>query len=150
MKKKLIIIISIVLVLVIGFVVWWNVPTQMINVDYTNVEEIIVFNGNTGKEVTLVSGDEETKRIIQHMGCCTVKKDEFFGLSMGYHFRVSIKLKNDLIGGLNGWNEFYMNSEEGFSKNGIFYKITQGDGKFLYLELCDLFLEEDEKIIGHH
>ena len=70
--------------------------------------------------------------------------------SLNHMFLFEIKLKNDLIGGLNGWNEFYMNSEEGFSKNGIFYKITQGDGKFLYLELCDLFLEEDEKTIGHH
>ena len=48
MKKKIIILLSVVIILLIGIVVWFNIPLDLMDLDPNEVMEIVVFNGNSG------------------------------------------------------------------------------------------------------
>ena len=48
MKKKIFVLLSVVLILILGVAVWYNIPIDLINLDPNEVMEIVVFNGNSG------------------------------------------------------------------------------------------------------
>lgn len=46
MKKRIAIILSVAVILLAGFVIWYNIPIDLMNLDHNEVREIVVFNGN--------------------------------------------------------------------------------------------------------
>ena len=48
MKKKVPLLLSVVLILLVGIAVWYNAPIDLMNLDANEVMEIVIFNGNTG------------------------------------------------------------------------------------------------------
>ena len=48
MKKKIIILLSVVAIFLVGFSVWYNAPIDLMSLDHNKVLEIVVFNGNAG------------------------------------------------------------------------------------------------------
>ena len=46
MKKKIIILLSVVIILLIGIVVWFNIPLDLMDLDPNEVMEIVVFRNN--------------------------------------------------------------------------------------------------------
>lgn len=39
---------AVAVILFVGFGVWYNAPIDLLSLDYNEVLEIVVFNGNTG------------------------------------------------------------------------------------------------------
>lgn len=48
MKRKLVMLLTIVAVLAVGIGIWYNVPINLMDLEHDEVIEIVVFNGNTG------------------------------------------------------------------------------------------------------
>ena len=49
MNKKAKTVIAVLVVLAAGFLLWYNLPIKLLDLEPQNVMEIKVFNGNTGK-----------------------------------------------------------------------------------------------------
>ena len=65
MKKKIIILLSVVIILLIGIVVWFNIPLDLMDLDPNEVMEIVVFNGNSGN-ATHITDKEQIQRSEEH------------------------------------------------------------------------------------
>lgn len=48
MKKKIVIVLSVILICLIGVIVWYNTPLGLTDLAPDEVMEIVVFNGNSG------------------------------------------------------------------------------------------------------
>ena len=59
MKKKILcvknkqsglvfILVSMVIILLVGIIVWYNAPIKLMDLDHNEIMEIVVFNGNSG------------------------------------------------------------------------------------------------------
>ena len=49
MKKKIVIVLSVILICLIGVIVWYNTPLSLTDLAPDEVMEIVVFNGNSGE-----------------------------------------------------------------------------------------------------
>ena len=65
MKKKIIISICLVFCL-IGVIIWWNIPAKKIDVDYNNIEKIIVTDLTTGEEFYFADKHEKMSIVIPY------------------------------------------------------------------------------------
>ena len=66
MKKKIIILLSVVIILLIGIVVWFNIPLDLMDLDPNEVMEIVVFNGNSGKATHIID-KEQIQHIVENL-----------------------------------------------------------------------------------
>lgn len=80
MKKKIVILLSAVVILLLGMIVWFNIPVDLMDLDYEEVIEIVVFNGNSGN-TTHITDKEQIQHIIENMNTVEVKRSK---LSLGY------------------------------------------------------------------
>ena len=48
MKKKIAILLSAIVLLLIGAAVWFHIPLDLMDLDPNKVMEIVIFNGNSG------------------------------------------------------------------------------------------------------
>ncbi|MBQ5590169.1 MAG: hypothetical protein IIU65_00645 [Clostridia bacterium] len=128
MKKKIIISICLVFCL-IGVIIWWNVPAKKIDVDYDNIEKIVVTDLATGEEFIAIDKDDKMGIIApfseEHIN---FKKVGFSSDNSDKCYQVKIELKDESLGGLNGWNEFTVYSDNRVKKGQFYY--TQYDADF--------------------
>ena len=73
MKKKIFILLSVVLILLIGVAVWYHVPIDLMNLDPNEVMEIVVFNGNSGNTAH-IEEKEQIQYIIDNLNDVEVKR----------------------------------------------------------------------------
>lgn len=71
MKKKIVIVLSVILICLIGVIVWYNTPLGLTDLAPDEVMEIVVFNGNSG-ETTHISSRKH------HFLIFTAKNPVFF------------------------------------------------------------------------
>lgn len=85
MKKKIIILLSVVIILLIGIVVWFNIPLDLMDLDPNEVMEIVVFNGNSGN-ATHITDKEQIQHIVENLNGVEVKRSkpslEYTGYAM--------------------------------------------------------------------
>ena len=126
-KKKIIISICLVFCL-IGFLIWWNIPAKKIDVDYNNIEKIIVTDLTTGEEFYFADKHEKMSIVIPYQDeYINFKKVGFSFDDSDLGYQVKIKLKDETIGSLNGWNEFIINSDDRIKKGKFYYKQFNAD-----------------------
>ena len=73
MKKKMIMLLSAMVICLIGIIVWYNVSLNLTDLAPDEVMEIVVFNGNSG-ETTHITDEQQIQHIIQNLNDVTVKK----------------------------------------------------------------------------
>lgn len=130
MKKK-ISILSVVLILLVGIAVWYNVPIDLMNLDTNEVMEILVFNGNSGK-TTHIEDKEQIHHIIDSLNDVEVKRlKPSIGYS-GYSFKITIYLSDG--NEADDWNNFIINSDDTIRKDPFFYSVTKGKIDYNYIE----------------
>ena len=61
MKKKIVIVLSVILICLTGVIVWYNTPLGLTDLAPDEVMEIVVFNGNSG-ETTHISDEQQIHR----------------------------------------------------------------------------------------
>ena len=85
MKKKIIILLSVVIILLIGIVVWFNIPLDLMDLDPNEVMEIVVFNGNSGN-ATHITDKEQIQHIVENLNGVEVKRSKPSLEYTGYSF----------------------------------------------------------------
>lgn len=131
MKKKIIIVLSAVVILLTGIIVWFNIPLDLMDLDPNEVMEIIVFNGNSGK-ATHITDKEQIRHIVENLNDVEVKKSKPSFANMGYSFKVTIYLSDGNEAA--GWNDFIINSDDTIRKEPFFYSVVKGSIDYSYIE----------------
>lgn len=122
MKRKLLVILSILVVLSATFILFRFTPkTFGKNLSYEKVDHIYVFDGNTGIGFTIKNPDE-IKYIVENVQGITMKKTGFSLFYEGYCLNVSYLNQN----GKKIIPEFIINSESTIRKDPFFYACDGG------------------------
>lgn len=131
MKKKIVIVLSVILICLIGVIVWYNTPLGLTDLAPDEVVEIVVFNGNSG-ETTYVTDEQQIRHIIQNLNDVEVKRSKPSVGYMGYSFKMTIYLSDG--NEADGWNNFIINSENTIRKDPFFYSVVSGEIDYDYIE----------------
>ena len=131
MKKKIIILLSVVAIFLVGFSVWYNAPIDLMSLDHNKVLEIVVFNGNTGNTTHIVD-KEQIQHIIENLNDVELKRNKPSVGYSGYSFKTTIYL----IDGneADGWNNFIINSDDTIRKDPFFYTVNKGKIDYDYIK----------------
>lgn len=131
MNKKAKTVIAVLVVLAAGFLLWYNLPIKLLDLEPKNVMEITVFNGNTGK-LTHITDEEEIENIIENLNDVKIKRYKPSVGYSGYSFKMTIYLTDG--NEADGWNNFIINSEDTIRKDPFFYRVTEGNIDYEYIE----------------
>lgn len=131
MNKKAKTVIAVLAVLAAGFLLWYNLPIKLLDPEPKNVMEITVFNGNTGK-LTHITDEEEIENIIENLNEVKIKRYKPSVGYSGYSFKMTIYLTDG--NEADGWNNFIINSEDTIRKDPFFYRVTEGNIDYEYIE----------------
>ena len=129
MNKKAKTVIAVLAVLAAGFLLWYNLPIKLLDLEPKNVMEITVFNGNTGK-LTHITDEEEIENIIENLNDVKIKRYKPSVGYSGYSFKMTIYLTDG--NEADGWNNFIINSEDTIRKDPFFYR--EGNIDYEYIE----------------
>ena len=131
MKKKIIILLSAVVIFLIGMIMWFNIPLDLMDLDPNEVMEIIVFNGNSGNTAH-ITDKEQIQHIVGNLNDVEVKRSRpSLGYS-GYSFKVTIYLSDG--NEAEDWNNFIINSDDTIRKDPFFYSVIKGNIDYSYIE----------------
>lgn len=122
---------SIVIILLVGIIVWYNAPIKLMDLDYNEVMEIVVFNGNSGN-TTHIKDEEQIEYIIDNLNDVEVKRSKLSAGYSGYSFRITIYLADGSEAA--GWNNFIINSDYSIRKDPFFYAVTKGKIDYNYIK----------------
>lgn len=131
MKKKIIIVLSAVVILLTGIIVWFNIPLDLMNLDPNEVMEIIVFNGNSGN-TTHITDKEQIQHIVENLNDVEVKRSKPSLGYLGYSFKVTIYLSDG--NEADNWNNFIINSDDTIRKDPFFYSVAKGTIDYSYIK----------------
>lgn len=131
MKKKIFILLSAVIIFLIGIAVWYSVPINLMNLDYNEVKEIAVFNGNSGN-TTHITDKGQIQYIVDNLNDVEVKRSKLSIGYIGYSFKLTIYLSDGSEA--DGWNNFIINSGDTIRKDPFFYSVIKGKIDYSYIE----------------
>ena len=131
MKKKIVIVLSVILICLIGVIVWYNTPLGLTDLAPDEVMEIVVFNGNSGN-TTHIEDKEQIQHIIDNLNDVEVKRSRLSAGYSGYSFKVTIYLSDGNEAG--DWNNFIINSDDTIRKDPFFYSVIKGKIDYNYIE----------------
>ncbi len=131
MKKRIPILLSVVLIVLVGITVWFHTPIDLMNLDTNKVMEIVVFNGNSGN-TTHIEDKEQIQHIIDNLNDIEIKRSKLSAGYTGYSFKVTIYLSDG--NEADGWNNFIINSDDTLRKDPFFYSVTKGRIDYNYIE----------------
>lgn len=127
-KQKLIGVLYAIVVIIIGSLIWWNVPCSLTNIEPSEVSKIEVFNGNTGKLITIID-IPDIEHIIKSLNTVSIKKEKISLGYMGYSFLTKIYNINGTV-----YKEFIINSNNTIRKDPFFYRDSSENIDFEYIE----------------
>lgn len=131
MKKRAAIFASIAAILLVIIAIWFNATIDLMNLNTNEVAEIVVFNGNTGKE-TRITDESQIENIINNLNDIKMKRWQPSVGYMGYSFKVTIYLSDGKKA--DGWNDFIINSGDTIRKDPFFYTVVEGSLDYDYID----------------
>ena len=135
MKKKFVLygITSILMLVFVITCLWYSSPKVFLKgINSADVVSISVFNGSTGKQMTLESR-EEIDAIVNNIQTLKMKRSKISSNYDGFAFSLTFKDKNG-----NVIDSFIINSKSSIRDDPFFYECESG-------ELCFSYLQELEK-----
>jgi len=131
-KKKLIGILCTTAVIIIGGLIWWNVPNLIINITPSEVSKVDIFDGNTGKSIT-ITDEIDIEHIIRNLNAVSIKKEKISLGYMGHSLRTTIYKSDDVV-----YKKFIINSSNTIRKDPFFYRDSSDSIDYNYIkELID-------------
>ena len=121
MKRKLVMLLTIVAVLAVVIGIWYNVPINLMDLEHDEVIEIVVFNGNTGN-ATHITDETQIEHIIENLNEIKLKRSKPSVGYSGYSFKMTIYLSDG--NEADDWNNFIINSDDTIRKDPFFYKVV--------------------------
>ncbi len=131
MKKRAAVFASIAVILLVILVIWFSATIDLMNINSNEVSEIVVFNGNTGKE-THITDESQIENIINNLNDIKMKRWQPSVGYMGYSFKVTIYLSDGKKA--DGWNDFIINSGDTIRKDPFFYTVVEGSLDYDYID----------------
>ena len=131
MKKRAAIFASLAVVVLVILAIWFNAPIDLMNINSNEVSEIVVFNGNTGKE-THITDESQIENIINNLNDIKMKRWQPSVGYMGYSFKVTIYLSDGKKA--DGWNDFIITSGDMIRKDPFFYTVVEGSLDYDYID----------------
>ena len=131
MKKRIMILLSVVAIFLVSFSVWYNIPIDLMSLEHNEVLEIVVFNGNTGK-TTHITDKEQIQHIIDNLNDVELKRSKLSVGYLGYSFKMTIYLLDG--NEADGWNNFIINSDNTIRKDPFFYTVNKGKIDYDYIK----------------
>ena len=127
-SKKMITGICIIFIIMIGGLIWWNLPYSIANINPSEVSKIDIFDGNTGKSITIID-TIDIEHIIENLNKVSFKKDKISLGYTGYAYRTTIYKMDG-----NVYKEFIINSKDTIRKDPFFYKDTSESIDYKYIQ----------------
>lgn len=114
--------------IIISGLIWWNYPCSITNISPSEVSEIVIFDGRTGKSITI---KEATKieHIIKNLNVLLLKKEKISLGYMGFGFKTTIYKANG-----NVYKEFIINSNNNIRKDPFFYRDSSESIDYNYIK----------------
>lgn len=134
MKQKISISLSVVVILLVGAILWFNAPLDLMDLDPGEVKEIVVFNGNNGN-TTHITDKEQIQHIVDNLNDVEMERTKLSVGYTGYSFKVTIYLSDG--NEADGWNNFIINSDDTIRKDPFFYFVTKGNIDYAYIETVE-------------
>jgi hypothetical protein len=127
-NKKVIIGILFVAAVVVGCLIWWNVPYTITDIDPSTVSKIEVFDGNTGKSLTIIDKND-IEYIITNLNSLSLNKEKLSLGYMGYSFKTKIFGDDGAL-----YKEFIINSNAMIRKDPIIYRDSSKSIDYGYIQ----------------
>ena len=87
-KKWRVILLAVIAILIIYYGLT-NIPREIVAIAPSEVSSIYIFDGNTGKSITITQRND-IEHIIENLNSITFRKDKWSLGYMGYSFRTTI------------------------------------------------------------
>ncbi|WP_422449109.1 hypothetical protein [Thermoanaerobacterium sp. DL9XJH110] len=127
-KRTFIGILCVIVVIIIGSLIWWYTPCSITNIAPSAVSKIKVFDGNTGKSITITDASD-IEHIITNLNKVSLKKEKISLGYMGYSFRTTVYKDNGEV-----YKEFIINSSNTIRKDPFFYRDSSGSIDYKYIQ----------------
>lgn len=114
-KKWRVILLAVIAILIIYYGLT-NIPREIVAIAPSEVSSIYIFDGNTGKSITITQRND-IEHIIENLNSIIFRKDKWSLGYMGYSFRTTIYKEN---GGV--YKEFIINSTDTIRNDPFFYR----------------------------
>lgn len=131
LKQKIVIVLSVIVIFLAGIAIWYNVPIDLMNLEYNEVVEIVVFNGNSGN-VTHITDKEQIQHIVENLNTIEIRRSKLSVGYSGHSFKVTICLSDE--NEIGNWKNFIINSDDTIRKDPFFYSVTKGKIDYSYIE----------------
>lgn len=122
---------SVVVIFLVGVIVWYNDPIDLMNLEHNKVLEIAVFNGNTGN-TTHITDKEQIQHVIENLNDVELKRGKPSVGYSGYSFKMTIYLLDG--NEADDWNNFIINSDDTIRKDPFFYTVIEGKIDYDYIK----------------
>lgn len=130
-ETKIVQLLSVAVILLVGIAVWYHIPIDLMNLNYNEVIEIVVFNGNSGN-TTHITDREQIQHIIENLNAVEVTRSKPSVGYSGFSFQFTIYLSDGNEAG--DWNNFIINSDVRIRKDPFFYTVSKGNIDYNYIE----------------
>ena len=119
------------LLCLLSFIIWFNSPKKLLDIDKTEVVSIHIFDGTQGKGTEITSTDHIT-HIIDNLSYIEIKPRKPSLGYMGYRFRVEVFTKTS--NSSSATETFIINSETDVRIDPFFYDVVSGEIDFQFLQ----------------
>lgn len=115
-------------VIIIGGLIWWNAPCSITNIAPSKVSKIEIFNGGTGRSIT-ITDSADIEHIINNLNTISLKKEKISLGYMGCSYITTVYKANG-----NVYKKFIINSSDTIRKDPFFYQDSSGsiDSEYIH------------------
>ncbi|GAB6085077.1 hypothetical protein [Alkaliphilus crotonatoxidans] len=107
---------------------WWSIPRPITNIKPSKVSKIEIFDGNTGKSIT-ITNTNDIEHIINNLNSVTLKLEKISFGYMGFSLKTTIYRDDG-----NVYKKFIINSSNVIRKDPFFYRDSSGSIDYEYLQ----------------
>ena len=104
------------------------IPRKIVRIEPSKVSSIKIFDGNTGKSITITSS-ENINHIIGNLNSITFRTDKLSLGYLGYSFNTTIYKSNGKV-----YKEFIINSKDTIRKDPFFYRASTKNIDYDYIK----------------
>lgn len=131
LAKKIRVCFLTVVICVIAVAVWYRIPVKLLDADPDSVASVIIFDGNTGRQVE-VTDAAQIRHIVENLDGVTLKRGKLSLGYTGYRFRTEVYTYNG--DGVKLTARFIVNTADSIRRDPFFYRVESGEVDFNYIQ----------------
>ncbi len=124
-KKRQVLLVAMIIAICYGLT---YVPRKIVAIESSKVSSIKIFDGNTGRTIT-ITDRESIDHIIDNLKNIKFRKDKWSFGYMGYSFNTTIYKSDGTV-----YKEFIINSTDTIRRDPFFYRDSAGSIDYEYIK----------------